>query len=84
MALQAFHEIIADLTSFDDIRLNVFEDGINLLPHKLGGHMMDISHTRSVLSRQRRRSSHRIAAMSGNDFLVRLQAPEHGSVYQRS
>jgi hypothetical protein len=62
------------LTGLDNIGFYVPEHGVNLLPHKLGRHMVDAIYARGVLRRQGRGGRHGIAAMGRDDLLIRLQA----------
>lgn len=44
-------------TGFDDIGLDVLEDGIDLFPHKLGRYVVDVFHAQRVLGGQCRDST---------------------------
>lgn len=57
-------------TGFDDIGLDVLEDGIDLFPHKLGRYVVDVFHAQRVLGGQCRDRRHGVTAMGSDDFLI--------------
>ena len=62
-------------TCFNDIGLDVLENCIDLFPHKLGGYVVDVFDAQRVLSCQRCRRRHGVAAMGSDDFLISLDTP---------
>lgn len=56
------------------ILANILHADIDLPRHELRRNVVDIMHSGSILSRQRRGGGHGVASMSGNGLLVRFQA----------
>lgn len=63
-------------TSLDNINTNILNTGLNLLSHKLGGNDVDGLDALGVLRREGRGGRHGVAAMGGDDLLVRLESAE--------
>lgn len=57
-------------TCLDDIDPNIVYASFYLLLHEGRRSNMDVLHTLCVLCSERRRGRHRVAAMSGYDFLI--------------
>jgi hypothetical protein len=62
------------LTGLDNINTNILNAGFNLLSHKLGGNDVDGLDALGVLRREGRGGRHGVAAMGGDDLLVRLES----------
>lgn len=65
---------MAPHTGLDDVHPDVVETGVDLLPQEHGRHRVDVVDAQGVLGRQRRRGRHGVAAVGGDDLLVRLEA----------
>jgi hypothetical protein len=63
------------ITRLDNIYADILNDGVDLLPEKRGRHVVDVIDALCVLRREGRCGRHGVAAMDGNDLLVRLEAP---------
>lgn len=67
-------------TCLDDINSDIADTSLDLLFNKLGRYLMDAMNANSILCCQSRCSSHSIAAMNGDDFLVGFKPADIGCV----
>lgn len=65
------------LTRLDNINTNILNTGFNLLSHKLGRNDVDGLDALGILRREGRGGRHGVAAMGGDDLLVRLESTEN-------
>lgn len=61
-------------TGLDDVDAHILETGLDLLLDKVGRDGVDVLDAEGVLGRQGRGGRHGVAAMSGEDLLVRLES----------
>lgn len=67
-------------TSLDDVDADVVEAGVELLLQELGRDLVDGVDALGVLGRQGGRGCHGIAAVGGDDLLVRLETPVYEGI----